>query len=115
MFDRGDKALEPLVVLKRPSRFEHIEPCGFYFMRGGHYRPVFFRFERRKSSCSQRAEPPWYFHSKRRAIDMPRGTCVDTCAPKRTAAVFHLTWKEIIDRAQFLAATRQLSSPILPS
>lgn len=35
--------------------------------------------------------------------------------PKRTAAVYHLTWKEVIDRAQFLAATRQLSSPIPPS
>lgn len=28
--------------------------------------------------------------------------------PKRTAAVYHLTWEEIIDRAQFVAATRQL-------
>lgn len=28
--------------------------------------------------------------------------------PKRTAAVFYLTWKEISDRAQFLAAERQL-------
>lgn len=29
--------------------------------------------------------------------------------PKRTAAVFYLTWNEIIDRAQFLAAARKLS------
>lgn len=28
--------------------------------------------------------------------------------PKRTAVMFFLTWEEIIDRAQFLAATRQL-------
>jgi hypothetical protein len=35
--------------------------------------------------------------------------------PKRTAAVFHLTWKGIIDRAQLRAAARQLSSPVAPS
>jgi hypothetical protein len=30
--------------------------------------------------------------------------------PKRTATVFYLTWEDVIERAQFLAARKQLSS-----
>jgi hypothetical protein len=30
--------------------------------------------------------------------------------PKCTVVMFHLTWKEIIERAQFLAAARQLNA-----
>ena len=54
MFPRGSIALERFIVLKRLSRFQHTEPCGFYIVRRSHHRnALFFRLGWRKSPLAE--------------------------------------------------------------